>query len=215
VIRLLRDTRGSILVETTVVLPLFLVLVLGSVDAAYLFFDWHLASKAAYIGARAAIVLDPVAQGITTISYSSDQQDQLGRSCLGADGQPQVTAQGNNFCVSGVSSTCTVSGGTVGCSNGYSGYASSFTNDDGTGIYDQMKVFYSALQPRNVTITYSTNGAGFVGGQLFNVDVRITGMQHQFLFISGLIRVFGSSIGGTVGMPAFASTLVSEDLTTN
>jgi Flp pilus assembly protein TadG len=45
-----RDIAGSILVEYTVVFPVFILVTLGTVDAAYMFADWAAANKAVYIG---------------------------------------------------------------------------------------------------------------------------------------------------------------------
>ena len=68
--KLLRDIQGSVLVETTVVLPMFLVLVLGTIDVTYMFFDWALANKAAYVGARTAVTSNPVDPAVTDLSYT-------------------------------------------------------------------------------------------------------------------------------------------------
>jgi len=62
--KLLRDITGSILVEYTIVFPVFILLVLGTVDVAYMLSDWALANKAAYVGARTAVVADAVANGL-------------------------------------------------------------------------------------------------------------------------------------------------------
>ena len=61
-----RDIAGSVLVESTIVIPIFLLLVFGTIDATYMLYDWALANKAAYVGARLAVVSNPVAQNITS-----------------------------------------------------------------------------------------------------------------------------------------------------
>ena len=66
--KLLRDITGSILVEYTIVFPLFILLVLGTIDVTYMLYEWALANKAAYVGARTAVVSDPVANGITNLT---------------------------------------------------------------------------------------------------------------------------------------------------
>ena len=41
-------------------------MVLGTIDVVYMLYEWALANKAAYVGARTAMVSDPVANGITS-----------------------------------------------------------------------------------------------------------------------------------------------------
>jgi hypothetical protein len=98
--KLLRDVTGSVLVETTIVFPLFIVLVFGSVDAAYLLFDWQAASKATYIGARTAVVSDPVAIGLTTVTYDPTKTNSL---CY----DPSTGSSTGN-CPTVLASACTV-----------------------------------------------------------------------------------------------------------
>jgi Flp pilus assembly protein TadG len=57
---LLRDIRGSVLIETTIVMPMFLLLVLGTIDVTYMFYDWNLANKAAYVSALTDVISNPV-----------------------------------------------------------------------------------------------------------------------------------------------------------
>src|SRR5450759_1901379 len=82
VARLLRDVGGSVLVETTIVIPMFFLLVLGTIDVTYMFYEWALANKAAYVGARAAVVSDPVATKITELSYTESQLQLIGQPCF-------------------------------------------------------------------------------------------------------------------------------------
>jgi Flp pilus assembly pilin Flp len=59
----LRDQRGAVMVEVTIMLSLTLVLVLGAIDFLLLFYQWNAAAKAVQMGARLAAVSDPVASG--------------------------------------------------------------------------------------------------------------------------------------------------------
>src|ERR1700746_3779223 len=59
---------GSVLVEFAVLLPLIVIIVFGSVDLLYAFYQWNAAAKAVAIGARIAAVSDPVATGLNTLS---------------------------------------------------------------------------------------------------------------------------------------------------
>ena len=208
--KLLRDIRGSVLVETTIVLPMFLVLVLGTVDVTYMFYDWALANKAAYVGARMAVTSDPVDPDVTNLSYTPAQLQNIGQSCLVVS-----CPSANSVC------TGAASGGS--CTSG------TFQNTAFTRIFDTMQRVFSRLQRQNVTISYQTNGTGVVGQAWdgsadpgnpqftlpMNVTVSITRMTHQFYFISPLLRFLGGGISATPAMPTFATTLQSEDMFTN
>jgi Flp pilus assembly protein TadG len=208
--KLLRDIRGSVLVETTIVLPMLLVLVLGTIDVTYMFYDWALANKAAYVGARTAVTSDPVDPDVTNLNYTPTQLQNIGQSCLVVS-----CPSANSVC------TGAASGGS--CTSG------TFQNTAFTRIFDAMQRVFSRLQRQNVTISYQTNGTGVVGQAWdgsadpgnpqftlpMNVTVSITGMRHQFYFVSPLLRVFGGVISATPAIPTFATTLQSEDLFTN
>ena len=226
--KLLRDSEGGALVEFTLVFPIFLLVAFGTVDFTYMLFDWSMANKAAFIGARTAVVSDPVASGITSLTYST-AGSALGNLCFDpATGQPSNTSS----CPS-VSTVCTpaASGGT--CTNGYPWNESAFTNANGTGILDGMQRIFPRLQRQNVQISYQTNGLGFVGrpnGLPMGVTVSIlpsanpsvSCMTHQPYFINALMNwTFTAPAGCPAGtqaglpIPAFATTLTSEDMVTN
>src|SRR5260370_6236050 len=66
----LRDQRGAVMVEVTIMLSLTLVLVLGAIDFLLLFYQWNAAAKAVQMGARLAAVSDPVASGLNGLSHA-------------------------------------------------------------------------------------------------------------------------------------------------
>ena len=66
----LRDQRGAVMVEVTIILSLTLVLVLGAIDFLLLFYQWNAAAKAVQMGARLAAVSDPVASGLNGLSHA-------------------------------------------------------------------------------------------------------------------------------------------------
>jgi Flp pilus assembly protein TadG len=205
---LLRDIRGSVLIDTTIVMPMFLLLVLGTIDATYMFYDWGLANKAAYVGARTAVTSNAVDPAVTNLSYTSAQLQNIGQSCL-------------TFSCPSVSSVCTGASTGVTCRGGDD---AAFTN-----IFSRMQAVFPSLQRQNVTISYQTNGTGVVGQAWegspdpanpqftlpMNVTVSITGMTHQFYFVSPLLQFFSGGISATPAIPSFATTLQSEDMFTN
>jgi Flp pilus assembly protein TadG len=196
------------LIETTIAMPIFLLLVLGTIDVTSMFYDWDLANKAAYLGARAAVTSNPVDPAVTNLSYTAAQLENIGQSCL-------------NFSCPSVTSVCTGTSTGVTCRGG----------DDTafTSIFTRMQAVFPGLKRQNVTVSYQTNGTGVVGqaweGSVepanpqftlpMNVTVSITGMTHQFYFIAPLLRLFGGRISATPAIPTFATTQQSEDMFTN
>ena len=63
-----RDERGGVLVETTVMLGILFIFILGSVDFLMAMYQWNAASKAVQVGARIAAVSTPVANGFIAIT---------------------------------------------------------------------------------------------------------------------------------------------------
>ena len=208
-----RDIAGSVLVEYTVVFPVFILVTLGTVDVTYMLYEWALANKAAYVGARAAVVSNPVAQNITedSLLYDPSQLTQMGQYCFNF-----ATGTGNGNCPApSVKVDCTSSACTP---NTFGFDSSAFTNANGNGIFDRMKVIFPRLQPDNVTISYQLNGSGYVGrpgGLPMNVTVSVQNVTHQFYFLAGIMRFFGGTFASTPAIPAFATTLTSEDMVTN
>jgi hypothetical protein len=207
-----RDIAGSALVEYTVVFPVFILVTLGTVDVTYMLYEWALADKATYVGARAAVVSNPVAPKITEdkLLYSQNQLAKMGQFCFDF-----TTGAGNGNCpASTVKVDCT----STACTPNTFGFdGSAFTNVNGTGIFDRMKVIFPRLQPGNVTISYELNGSGYVGrpgGLPMNVTVKIQNMTHRIYFLAGIMRFFGGTFASTPAIPAFATTLTSEDMTT-
>lgn len=227
-----RDQRGTSLIEFTVVFPLTVLVILGTVDASLLMFDWSSATKATYAGARTATITDPVANGARfTLPYST-QATYSGRYCFDATtGQADATASCPTF-----SFVCT--GDYTGSGGSCSGSTTSTFNKAAfDAIFNSVQAAYPfrALDRRQVRVSYATTNLGFVGQQSFNggqgelpmnVSVELRCMTHEFYFVGGLLDwVFGSlpasCSGITTGaengliMPPFYTTLPSEDLATN
>ena len=208
----LRDIAGAVLVEYTVVFPLFIVVVLGTVDVTYMLYEWGLANKAAYRGARTAVVSAPVAVNITSPAYDAT-----------LIGQPCFNTAGTNVNCPSLSTVCTPGASNGTCTNGFAWDEAAFTNSSDR-IFDRMKSIFPRLTRQNVQISYQTNNLGFVGrpgGLPMNVTVSIQCMTHQFFFIDALMRwAFTPPAGCPVtlrgpAIPGFASTLQSEDMSTN
>ena len=220
--RFLQDSEGSTLVEFTLVFPLFMLVAFGTVDFTYMLFEWDMANKAAYIGARTAVVSNPVASGITNPTLTAAQIAQLGQTCfIVASG----AADTNVNCPTTGKIDCTPAA-SAGPSDSCGSYT--FDNTAFTAILTKMQTVFPRLRRQNVQISYQTNGLGFMGrpsslgGLPMDVTVSIRCMTHQFFFLSALMGwAFPALPAGCPAapagpaIPAFATTLPSEDMVTN
>src|SRR5580704_12405674 len=66
----IRDQKGAVLVEVTVVMTIMFVFILGSIEFLFALYQWNAATKAVQIGARIAAVSDPVAVGLGNLSLA-------------------------------------------------------------------------------------------------------------------------------------------------
>ena len=175
--KFLKDCGGGPLVEFTLTFPIMISLALGTVDFAYYWADASFANKAAFIGARIAVISSPVATGITDPSWTVSL---LGQPCYDSNGDS------NGNCPT-VNTTCTPTGTSGGSCTG----GEAFNNTTFTAILNPMSNLFPKLQRQNVKITYATNNLGFVGrpnGPPMNITVKIRCMTHQFFFINVLMQ---------------------------
>jgi Flp pilus assembly protein TadG len=217
-----RDSSGSSLLEFTLVFPVVMLVALGTLDVAFMLWDWAQANRAAFAGARRAVVLDPVATGVTQLNYTT-AGTQLGQPCF----NPATGAANTTSNCPTVTTVCTPAATGGSCTNNYTWNETAFTNPNANapqmeGIFDKMREFFPRLQRQNVEISYQTTGLGFVGrpdGLPMNVTVSIRCMTHEFYFLGGLMNwAFAAPAGCPAGTPAgwsipsFATTLPSEDM---
>src|SRR2546425_2984892 len=146
--KFLQDSEGGALVEFTLVFPILLLVALGTIDFTYMLFDWSMANKAAFTGARHAVVSNPVATGITNVTYTAAQMANLGQWCFNT-----ATGATNANCPT-ESSICTAAASNGSCTNGYAWNETAFTNPTATnewqkGILDKMQEVFPRLRRRN------------------------------------------------------------------
>src|SRR5687767_8754630 len=65
----LRDRRGAVAAEFTLVLPLLLIFIFGIIDSGRFAWEFNRAEKATQMGARMAVVTDVVSGGLVTADY--------------------------------------------------------------------------------------------------------------------------------------------------
>ena len=192
--RLLRSERAASAAEFALVLPLFLLLLFGIVDSGRFMWEYNQAEKATQMGARFAVVTDPVLNGLYTYSFSV------------SGGIPQGSAVPTTSFDTATcdNSTCSCSPGGGFCS-ATSRNATAFTN-----LVTRMSYMYPQIAASNVQIQYKNVGLGFAGdpdGPDVSplVTVSLTGLQFHPI----TCLVFACSIN----MPDFRAGLTLEDAT--
>jgi Flp pilus assembly protein TadG len=221
--KFLRDTSAAALLEFTIVFPIAMLVILGTVDASLLMFRWAELTKATYAGARYAVVSNPAV--ISSVGALNDPTPGAGAgaSCFNSDGSVNTTANCTVFNV-----TCTPNQSTgATCTSGNS---ISYTFQDAAfnAILAQMQTFSSqTIDRRQVQISYQSTGLGYVQrpvGSPMTVTISLRCMTYQFFFLAPLMGwvfpappVACNGIGTPTGvaLPTFSTTLSSEDLTTN
>ena len=208
-VRFWRDEVGGPLVEAAVLIPVVFLFLFGSVDFLYAFYQYTVASKAVEVGARLAIVSDPVASGLATIPTNA-----LSGTVLLGDPMPDFEVT----CNDGGSAACTCTRGTCTGMGSYSatamntivfGRGSSACND-ATSYYNagMCDVFWRVTAAK-VKVVYSQTGLGYAGraaGPVPTITVSLQGLTFHYLFLNGLLGVADFT------MPPFATTMTGEGL---
>ena len=177
---------GAALVEAAFVLPILLLLVFGLMEISLYFWTWSLAIKATQLGARRAVLSDPVAVGPgLDAAESSTYWDGLppGATCFPAPG-------GRSPCPA-FAVQCDLKDGCR-CTGGACQFRFAATRL--TPILRAMQAVMPDLKPDNVEVSYATNDLGYVARPLpVPVDVRVTlvGVHYTPLFLGD---IFGASL---------------------
>jgi Flp pilus assembly protein TadG len=195
---LLDDPSGAGAAEFALVLPLFLLFLLGIIDAGRYAWAFNQAEKATQIGARWAVVTDPIPSEMASYNFVSSTVPQ-------GSVVPQTAFAGVQCKTSGLSTTadCTCQDG------GACGFDASQSNDAAwTGIVGRMQDIYANVGPGNVVIDYDWSGLGYAGdpngpdiSPLITVTLRGLEFQPAFLGILGV----------ELPIPPASYTLTMED----
>jgi hypothetical protein len=200
------DQTGAVFAEFAILLPIVVLVVCGSIDFLYAFYQLNAAAKATEVGARIASVSDPVASGL---NYLPDQAVLNGEQPGGP--LPSFTATcSDNRCV--CAGTCTgmvddpfnekamdriVYGQNSGsCSKADASYT--------IGMCDILPTITAA----NVVIVYTQTGLGYAGrpgGPVPTITVSLRNMQFHFFFLTPLLGV-------QINMPQMSTTVTAQDL---
>ena len=189
----IRDQRGASAAEFALVLPLLLLLLFGIIDAGRFMWEYNRAEKATQMGARYAVVTNPVAPGLASYSFA------VNGGVIAGDPVP-VALFGNAVCTN-TSCTCTASSGSFCSGAGYD--ATAFSK-----LVARMSAMYRPIGADNVEIEYRNVGLGYAGdpnGPDVAPLVTVSLKNLQFQPITTLF--FGVSLG----MPDFRAALTLED----
>ena len=200
---LARDRNGGVLVEATIMVPLMLVFVLGSIDFLFAFFQWNMANKAVQLGARHAAVSDPVSSDLSSMTglingvLPGQPMPAFTRTCSTSDPTGATgTCTGGRYSAAAMQRIVFGEGGATACGNADAG----------------MCKFYSSITAANVVIDYTQTGLGYAGrpgGPVPTITVSLQNVPFQFFFLSGLMGF------ANMTMPAMTTTITGEGLSSS
>lgn len=191
---LFSDRSGASAAEFALVLPLLMILTLGTIDVGRYMWEANEAKKATQYGARWAVVTDPVEGALLTESY-------VGKTIGGV-----TLTQGDVIPAAGLGEiTCTSTA--CSCTGACLTAASSHNSAAFNAIVARMQLMDPRVTPAEVRVRYSGSGLGFAGdpnGADVSpiVTVGITG--RQFRPVTAFLLT-------TVNMPDFRTSLTAED----
>ncbi|OJU10395.1 MAG: hypothetical protein BGN85_05625, partial [Alphaproteobacteria bacterium 64-11] len=143
-----REEKGTTTVEFVAISGFFFVIAFMIIEIALAIFWWQTAEVAAQIGARYAVVWDPVTTSVSSAGVN-------GLNAAGIYGQSCNISQGaNDPCAAFATAICDGSSG-AGCNT------VAFN-----AVLAKMQAVFGALRASNVKITYSYVGLGFAGGPI-------------------------------------------------
>lgn len=207
----LRDERGAAAAEFALVLPIFLIFMVGTMDVGLYAWQINRGEKATQTGARWAVATQMLpggtagcgtaqnngTPGLLCYSYATDGNYTQGQSVAEAD-FPTITCTGT---ADGLSCTCAACPFSVDASSTESQAAYN-------ALLDRMQDIMNSIESDNVEITYSWSGLGFAGDPNGPdvapiVTVRLTDMEFQ--------PVTTLLLGAQLDLPEFSYSLTAED----
>jgi hypothetical protein len=192
---LVRSTSGGSAAEFAIVLPLFLILMFGIIDAGRFLWQYNQAEKASQVGVRVAVVTNVLSSGLEDEDYTGQT---IGGVKIAPGGAIPLAALGTIKCTS---SSCTCE--TAPCPSDLGTFDSDTFNNI---LLARMQVIDPAIKAENVVVRYSGSGLGSASVGQMQVSpmttVTLTGLEFvpitSFLF-------------ARINMPDLSATLTSED----
>ncbi|MEP3049782.1 MAG: TadE/TadG family type IV pilus assembly protein [Erythrobacter sp.] len=184
------DTRGVSSAEFALVVPVLLLMTLGTIDVGLYTWSLNQAEKATQTGARWAVATDMIPSGLSTFSFAVD------------GGIPQGTTVPQSA-FPGV--TCTDSGCTC---NGSCAFPTTMNATAFDNLVDRMQDIRGDITPANVTVDYEFSGLGFSGDPNGPDVAPIVTVQLEDLTYQPITFAI---FGGTLDLPDYRYSLTSED----
>lgn len=201
-----RDETGAVFVEFAIMIPLVVLIVCGSIDFLYAFYQLNAAAKAVEVGGRIASVSDPVAAGLNNLPNEavlngsapegplpsfrvtcSNERCTCSGTCTGMTDNPFDAAAMNRIVYGRNAASC-----------------GNFTTDHVIGMCNLLP----SITPDNVVIVYSQTALGYAGrpgGPVPTITVSLQNMRFQFFFLTPLL-------GLHIAMPPMTATVTAQDL---
>jgi Flp pilus assembly protein TadG len=197
--RFSRTEDGTTLVELAIVLPVFLLLFIGTIEFGRLGQEYVFAEKALQLAARTAVVRPAACAGVPQINTR-------GVTPVGTT-PPRFGTRCN------ASATTCANPGTFTCT-------ASLANPTAAEIWAAVSpILPTHATPANMRFTYTyTNQLGFLGGPYTPmVTVELQNLNFQFATpLGGLAALAsgnpGSGPGATIAFPSMSMSLPAEDL---
>lgn len=193
---LLRSESGASAAEFGLVLPLLLVFLFGIIDAGRYMWQTNAAEKATQMGARMAVVTDPLAGGLASASYVGVT---AGGVTLTQGDRIPASALGTLRCVGTGCSCATSPCPAVGTFNG-----TAFTR-----IVNRMRAFKPDIGSANVIVAYSGSGLGFAGDPNGMEVAPLVTVSLQNVNFRPITTFLFPSL--TIPLPNVRTTLTAED----
>lgn len=192
-IRLFRDESG-LAAEFALVVPLLMILFIGTLDVGIYAWRVNQAEKATQIGARWAAVTDPLVDEIFTTSYVNQN---IGGTTITQGDRIPLAALGKVTCTN-TSCTCA----TTPCPG------TTYNSTAFAALSSRMKQIAPTIEDTNIAVDYSGSGLGFAGDPNGPdiapiITVRLVNMQYTPVTLV--------LFGGSVGLPDFAYSITAED----
>jgi len=196
----LRCDRAASAAEFALVLPLLLLFIFGIIDVGRFMWEVNQAEKATQVGARMAIVTDPVSSGLVDADFAS--------STLPAGSLIPADALGNLVCSS---TACT-------CADCPTSIGAGVNSAAFTALVTRMAQIKPGITAANVEITYRGSGFGYAGAAATGTGGGSA--PPETMEISPLVTVslkdveftpITSLLLANIDLPAFSTTLTAED----
>lgn len=201
----LRDRRGASAAEFALVLPLFLLFLLGTIDAGRYIWAVNEAEKATQIGARWAVATQLIPGGDS--SEGLLQHDFIGDGVETGTAVDSTNFPGVYCAASGTTPTCFCKT-TGACKNFTYAATSNASKNAWASLIGRMQAIYPGLSASNVLIDYDNAGLGYAGdpngadvAPLVTVSLRDLRFQPMTLVL----------FNGTLPIPSASYSLTLED----